>query len=623
MNAQMIVTLLLLGAASILFIIGKVRSDLVALCSLVVLVLLGILTPGEALAGFSNSVVVMMIGLFVVGGGIFQTGLARMASQQLLKLAGPHEMRLLLMVMAVTALLSAFISNTGTVAVMLPIVVSLAAEIGMSPARLLMPLAFASSLGGTLTLIGTPPNLVISETLTRFGYEKLSFFAFTPIGLAALIIGMILLIGLTKLFLGTKNAEGADKEPRRRSMQELAKHYQLAQNLFRVRVRQDAGITQKSLLDLEIPSKYGVHILEVRRKQSRKNPFFKSLAPEIAGPRTVIQPDDILYVRGSMEQVKHFADSCGLELMDPQQTERMNRNETGTLLSQEGGIAEVLLTPDSKFINQRIQESGFREKYGLNILGIMRKGKYILHNLNEEKMRFGDALLVQGAWQKIQWLSRETTDFVVVGQPMEEAGTMTRNHKAPVAAGIMLMMLILMTLEVFPAVITVMLAAILMVATGCLRNMQEAYNTINWESIVLIAGMIPMSSALEKTGAAQYISESLVQGLGGFGPLVLLAGIYFVTSFLTLFISNTATAVLFAPIAATAAIQMGISPYPFLFAVSLAASMAFATPVASPTNALVMASGGYSFGDYVKIGLPLQLLIGILMVLLLPVFFPF
>lgn len=623
MSSQMLVTLVLLGAASILFITGKVRSDLVALCALVALVLLGILTPGEALSGFSNSVVVMMIGLFVVGGGIFQTGLAKMASRQLLRMGGRHETRLLWMVMAVTALLSAFISNTGTVAVMLPIVVSLAAQIGMSPARLLMPLAFASSLGGTLTLIGTPPNLVISETLSQNGYEKLSFFAFTPVGLVALIGGMLLLVVLTKWLLKTQSSKAEGGEPRRRSMQELAQQYQIARNLYRVKVGEHSGLKDKSLLELEIPGRFGIHILEVRRRQSRRNPFFKSLAQELPGPSTIIKENDILYVQGSMEQVKLFADSCGLELMNPQHTERMNGQDSEPLFSREVGIAEVLLTPDSKFINQRIQESGFREKYGLNILGILRKGKYILHHLHEEKMRFGDALLVQGAWEKIHLLSRETADFVVVGQPLEGAGKVTLDHKAPIAAGIMVMMLVLMTLEVFPAVITVMLAAILMVATGCLKNMQEAYQTINWESIVLIAGMIPMSSALEKTGAAQYISEALVSGIGGSGPLVLLAGIYFVTSFLSLFISNTATAVLFAPIAFTAAVQMGVSPYPFLFAVSLAASLAFATPVASPTNALVMASGGYAFGDYVKVGLPLQLLIGILMVLLLPVFFPF
>lgn len=623
MNSDIIITLIILAAAAILFMTGKIRSDLVAICSLILLVLLGILTPNEALSGFSNSVVIMMIGLFIVGGGIFQTGLAKLASGKMLQLAGHSETRLLITVILATSLIGAFVSNTGTVAVMLPIVVSLAASANISPGRLLMPIAFASSMGGMLTLIGTPPNLVISETLAQAGFDELSFFSFTPIGIVCLLIGTGLLLLLSRL-LPKEQGEGRGKR-NGRSLHELARQYQLSQNLYRVQAGNEASIVSRSLQELDIPNQYQVHIIEIRRRTSSKNPFFKTINQEIAGPATVIHDKDILYVYGPFERVQAFAEACGLELLDHQTAEIEQPAEPNTerYASDQIGIAEVLLPPNSPLLNQQVKQSGFREKYQLNILAIQRKGEYLLHQLKDEKIRFGDALLVQGTWKSIARLSREESDVVVVGQPLETAAAMPMNHKAPLAAGIMLFMIALLILEIFPAVISVMIAAVLMVATGCLRGMESAYKTINWESIVLIGGMIPMSIAIEKTGAAALLSQKLVLTLGNIGPFALLAGIYFTTSILTLFISNTACAVLVAPIAMTAAMQLGVNPHPYLFAVAIAASMCFAVPFSTPPNALVMSAGKYSFMDYIRVGLPLQLLLGIAMVALLPLFFPF
>ncbi|MEK8130344.1 SLC13 family permease [Paenibacillus filicis] len=623
MTMPMIITLTLLATAAILFMSGKVRSDLVAICALILLVVFGILSPSEALSGFASPVVLMMIGLFVVGGGIFHTGLAKMASRRMLKLAGTHETRLLITVMLATSAIGAFVSNTGTVAVMLPIVVSLAAGAGISPGRLLMPLAFASSLGGTLTLIGTPPNLVISETLGAAGYPELSFFSFTPIGLVCLTIGTVLTVLLSR-FLLPKEADASGRTKRRsRSLNELASQYQLGQHLFRVQVGPASLLTGKTLKELDMPKLHHVHILEIRRRSSAKNPFFKTLQQEIAGPGTVVQAEDILYVYGDFEHVERLAESQDLSILDHQAAERSSELQTEHFASHQIGIAEVLLPPNSRLINLLVKHTGFRERYGINILGIQRKGEYLLHQLKEERIRFGDALLIQGTWPNIARLAQETYDVVVVGQPLDTAASVPMNHKAPIAAGIMLLMVAMMILELFPAVVSVMIAAVLMVVTGCLRSMEEAYKTINWESIVLIGGMIPMSAAIEKTGAAALLSEQLVATLGGFGPLVLLAGIYFATSLLTLFISNTACAVLFAPIALSAAVHLGVSPLPYLFAVAIAASMCFAVPFSTPPNALVMSAGRYSFMDYVKVGLPLQLGIGVAMVALLPVFFPF
>ncbi|MFD3259160.1 SLC13 family permease [Paenibacillus lentus] len=624
MNSPMIITLIVLLAASILFVSGKIRSDLVAIGSLIILMLLNILTPAEALSGFSNSVVIMMIGLFVVGGGIFQTGLAKMASRMLLRLAGTSETRLLIMVMLVTSVIGAFVSNTGTVAVMMPIVVSLAMSAGTHPGKLLMPLAFASSLGGMLTLIGTPPNLVIQETLLQAGYKGLSFFSFAPIGIVCLLTGVIGLLFLRR-FLPDHQREEGKRKKKGRSLKELAKQYQLTQNLFRVQVGKDSAIHSKTLLELDISARFEVNVIEIRRKISAKNQFFKTINQEIAGPDTVIHEDDILYVNGTFERAEQFAQHYGLTLLDQHVPERSGPQpeQAEQYATSEVGIAEVMLTPNSTLIGRLVKDSGFREKYRVNILGIQRKEHYLLHNLKEERMKFGDALLVQGTWKDIALLAADQANVVVVGQPIEEARKVTMDIKAPIAAGIMLLMVILLITELVPAVAAVMIAAVLMVVFGCVRNMEEAYKSINWESIVLIGGMIPMSIAIEKTGAATLLSEGLVNTLGGYGPIALLAGVYFTTSLLTMFISNTACAVLFAPIALTAAIQLGASPYPYLFAVSIGASMCFASPFSTPPNALVMSAGRYKFSHYIKVGLPLQILIGLVMVAVLPLFFPF
>jgi len=620
-NEQLLVFAVLVVTTGLL-IWGRIRSDLVAIGMLLVLMLTGILTPAEALSGFSNSVVIMMIGLFVVGAGIFRTGLAAKASRFLLRWTGSGETRLLFIVMLATTALGTFLSNTGTVAVLMPVVVSMAMAAGISPARLLMPMAFASSFGGILTLIGTPPNLVISETLTDFGYPELSLFSFTPIGIIVCLAGFLFLLAFGKRLLPkTAPEQNGGNEGRR--PQELALDYQLANRLYRVEVTERSPLLNRPLGDRIIPDHYDVLVLEIRRKSSSKNPFFKTLSHEWAGPDTVIQKNDVLYLQGAFDQVKRLANELHLRLLDHLVAEQVSTFNLEKLVSPDIGIAEVLLTPQSSLINRPIKECQFREKYRLNILGIYRKGEYILTNLKDQVIRFGDALLVQGAWEDIARLAKETTDVVVVGQPLEAADQLPLDKKAPLAAGILLFMLVMLTLEVVPAVVAVMIAAVLMVLCGCLRSMEEAYRNISWESIVLIGGMIPLSTALEKTGAAQAVSEAMLASLGAWGPMALLAGMYLLVSIVTLFISNTATAVLFAPIAATTALAMNLSPYPFLFAVAIAASMAFATPVATPTNMLVMPAGGYRFVDFVKVGLPLQLFVGVVVVLALPLIFPF
>ena len=611
----------ILAISAVSFAIGKLRSDIVALCALVLLLFFHILTPDEALSGFSNSIVIMMIGLFVVGGAIFQTGLAKMISSHLLKLAGTSENRLLLLVIIVTAAIGAFVSNTGTVALMLPIVVSLAANAKISSSRLLMPLAFASSMGGMMTLIGTPPNLVIEETLVSAGYEPLSFFSFLPVGLVCLATGILVLTPLSKIFLSGKDKKKSEKGGK--TLQQLVNEYGISNNLFRLLAGDKAKITGKTIINLDIRNKYGLNILEIRRGDASRHKFLKTITQKLADPETIIQPGDILYISGSFSQIEKFAADYALDLLDGHTTEETKSGST--LDFYDIGIAEIVFMPTSRLLNRSIMEIGFRDKFNVNVLGIRRKQEYILQDIGKAQVHSGDLLLVQGAWKDIARLNREDADWVVLGQPLEEASKVTLDYKAPVAAAIMLLMIAMMVFDFIPVapVTAVMIAALLMVLTGCFRNVEAAYKTINWESVVLIAAMLPMSLALEKTGASAYISDSLVSGLGDYGPFALMAGIYFTTSLLTMFISNTATAVLLAPIALQSAIQMGISPIPFLFAVAVGASMCFASPFSTPPNALVMPAGQYKFMDYVKVGLPLQIIMGIVMVFVLPLLFPF
>ena len=624
----MLATLIILGLSVVFFVWGKVRSDIVALCALIALLICHILTPAEALSGFSNSVVIMMAGLFIVGGAIFQTGLAKMISSRILKLAGKSETRLFLLVMIVTSAIGAFVSNTGTVALMLPIVVSLAAGAGVNSGRLLMPLAFASSMGGMMTLIGTPPNLIIQDTLTGAGYEPLGFFSFLPVGLVCVAVGVLVLLPLTKIFLSEKGKKD-DRAASGKSLSQLVKEYSLADNLFRLRVTGSSDVAGKTVVDLDLRNRYGLNLMEVRRGEGSQHRFLKTVTQKLASSDTVFQEGDVLYVSGGAENVSRFAADFLLEMMDGHSSEMAAGAPSSTVAGNtldfyDIGIAEIVLMPTSTIIGRTVKDAGFRDKFNVNVLGIRRKKDYILHDLGKEKLHGGDVLLVQGAWQDIGRLSREDADWVVLGQPMEQAARVTLDYKAPVAALIMLLMIAMMVFDFIKVepVTAVLIAAVLMILTGCFRSVEAAYKTINWETVVLFAGMMPMSLALEKTGVSAMISGALVGGLGS-NPYVLMAGIYFTTSLMTMFISNTVTAVLMAPIALTCAMQVGISPVPLLFGVTVAASMCFASPFSTPPNALVMPAGQYTFMDYIKVGLPLQIIMGVVMVFVLPLLFPF
>ena len=607
-----------------MFIWGKVRADIVALTALAALLVFGILTPAEALAGFSSPIVVMMIGLFVVGGAIMQTGLAKLTGNKLMALSRGNETITFLLVMLVTSFIGAFVSNTGTVALMMPIIMSLAAGSGMQSSRFLMPLAFAGSLGGMLTLIGTPPNLVIDEVLTEAGFKPLAFFSFFPVGIIVIAIGIIVLMPLSKIFLSKK--QNGKKKKQGKSLDDLVDEYQLLDNLHRYIVpsrRPSAAIDEngeqmdivgKTLKDLSIQKKYGVSIIEIRNEKKSRLGLVKDVSQNMAKSSSTIQVHDTLYIIGEEEKINRFASDYGLRKMKDVKIDFYDL-----------GLTEIVVMPTSNFAGLRIGDANLRKRFGINVLGVKRGDEYITDNLIAAKLHVGDMLLVQGEWTNLAHLATDTSNWVVIDQPEKTADKVLLDYKAPVAAAIMLLMIAMMVFDFIPVapVTAVIIAGLLTVFAGCFRNVEAAYKTINWESIVLIAAMMPMSTALEKTGASALVSQGLVDSLGAMGPTALLAGIYFTTSLMTMFISNTATAVLMAPIALVAAQQVGVSPYSFLFAVTLGASMCFASPFSTPPNALVMKAGGYTFMDYVKVGLPLQIIIGVVMTFVLPLLFPY
>lgn len=607
----MTATIIVLILTVAFFIWGRIRSDVVAITALAALLCAGVLTPAEALAGFSSTIVAMMVGLFIVGGAILRTGLAQTAGRKLMMIAKGNETLTFVLVMVATSFIGAFVSNTGTVALMMPIVISMAVQGGFQASRMLMPLAFAGSLGGMLTLIGTPPNLVISDTLVEHGYEGLSFFSFFPIGLICVGLGIVVLMPLSRWFLTKKDS--GKKSGDGRSLADLMTEYQLKENVSKYRVDEGSALDGKTIRDLDLMNSYGVTIIEIRSERKLYKGLIHDVSQKAASPTTVLQAGDIIYFLSRKENVERLAKECGLTRMDGSE-----------LNFYDLGLAELVVMQGSRLEGMRISESKIREHCGVNILAIRRNGDYLTEGLSKCRLHNGDVLLVQGDWKSILTLNNDNQDWVLIGRPEQTAGKVLLDYKAPTAAAIMLAMIAMMVFDFIPVapVTAVMIAAVLTVVTGCFRNVEDAYRTINWESIMLIAAMMPMSTALEKTGVSSLVSQTLVDSLGQFGPTALLAGIYFTTSLLTMFISNTATAVLMAPIAMVAAQQIGVSPYPFLFAVTLGASMCFASPFSTPPNALVMKAGNYTFMDYVKVGLPLQLVIGIVMVFVLPLLFP-
>lgn len=598
----------LLAVTVVLFASDRLRPDVVALLVILALVLGGILPVAEAVAGFGDPLILLIAGLFVVGEGLVRTGVAYQVGVWLTRLAGSSEPRLLVLLMLAVAGLGAFMSSTGVVAIFIPVVLGITARLGISPGRLMMPLAFAALFSGMLTLIATPPNLVVNDALRTAGLRPFGFFDITPIGLLALLAGIVYLwlVGSRLLPASPPRAELA---ARRHTLRELAERYDLLDRLHRLHVGLDSPLADQTVAQAELRTRYGVTIVGIQRRRR----FGDSILPALAD--TEFRPGDALFVVGPADAAERLRASEKLTALTVEDSQHQN-------LAQELGIAEVLLPPDSKLIGQNLRQAAFRSRHGLSVLGIRRGNHPLPGTLTEEKLAFGDLLLVAGAWKRIGQLRGDAKDFLVLNLPRELSEVAPAHRRAPLALLILLAMVATMTFGLVHNVAAVLLAALAMGLFRCLR-MEDAYRAINWPSLVVIAGMLPLARALEQTGGVALVADGLATGLGPFGPLALLAGIFLLAALVGAFISNTATAVLVAPIAIVAAQKIGVSPYPFAMTVAVAASAAFLTPVSSPVNTLVLAPGGYRFNDFVKVGLPLLLLVMALTLSAVPLLLPF
>jgi di/tricarboxylate transporter len=596
-----------LAAAVILFASDRLRPDVVALLVIVALTLGGVLPVSEAVAGFGDSIVILIAALFVVGEGLVQTGVANQVGAWLTRVAGASETRLLVLLMLTVAGLGAFMSSTGVVAIFIPVVLGIANRLGIGPGRLMMPLAFAALLSGMLTLIATPPNLMVNDALRTAGLQPFGFFSITPIGLLALGLGIVYMWAVgSRLLPASPPPTGTAGRPQ--TLLDLVESYNLANQFHRLRVEPNSPLAGQTVAEARLRTRYGVTIIGVGRQER----FAEVVASALAN--TEFHPADVLYVAGAAAAVETLGVAERLTGLPIEESQERS-------LVKELGLIEVLLPPDSELIGQTLHQAAFRSHHGLSVLGIRRRGRALPGDLIEEKLAFGDVLLVAGSWKQIGLLQGDRQHFLVLNLPAEFSEVAPAHRRAPLALLVLLAMVVMMTFGWVPTTVAALLAALAMGLFRCLR-MEDAYRSINWSSLVVIAGMLPLAKALEKTGGVALVADGLAAGLGPFGPLALLAGIFLLAALVGLFISNTATAVLMAPVAIAAAQQIGVSPYPFAMTVAVAASAAFATPVSSPVNTLVLAPGGYRFSDFVRVGLPLILVVMAITVLVVPLLLP-
>ena len=596
----------LLALTVLLFASEWLRLDITALGVILALMLSGILTPSEALSGFGDPLVILIAGLFVVGEALFKTGLAGLAGEKIVQLAQGNKVLALVLVMLVVAFLSAFMSSTGAVAILIPVVLNMCKRLGLAPSVIMMPLAFGALMGGMLTLIGTPPNLVVSQALERSTGQGFGFFDFAPFGAVTLFLGVIylLLVNMGKLKQGTEQST----DESRLTLKHLVDEYNLKGRIHRICVPEHSPLNGMTISEARLRSQYRVVVLAYRSKGAPQREVKDVLA------NTRIIAGDELFVMASSEDVNLLADPGGVELLNWQPDDRR-------YILREVGVAEVMLSPDSRLIGQTIKEMGFRSRSGLSVAALKRKGTILSGDIFDEKLEVGDILLAAGGWDSIAKLKNASGDFLVLHVPEEFEGVAPNRNKSTQALLIMTSMVLLLTFSSLPAVLVIIMAALAMVLSGCL-TMPQAYVSVNWPSVVVIAGMLPMALALDKTGGMLLATDYLTSLLQGQSLLIVLTGLFVVTSVFSQFISNTATTVLMAPVAIVMAHNLGLSEMGLLMTVAIAASTAFATPVASPVNMLVMAPGEYRFVDFLKLGTPLIVIaLGVVLVMV-PIFFP-
>src|SRR5215467_14393656 len=608
MTNQMLIALGVLAGAVVLFASGRVRPDVVAILVVLALNLSGVLTIQESLAGFGQPVVVLIAAVSVVSEGLIATGVAHRLGEAVMKAGGSNEARLVALVMLLAGTVGAFMSSSAIVAMFIPVVLAIANKIGLNRKRMLMPLSVAALISGMMTLIASSPNMIVDDTLRARGLAPLSFFSWTPFGAAVLAIAIAFMVIAGRNML-SKQTAGEEAGARQPSAYDLLGSYGLVNKWHRLQVPRGSPLVDRSVAQVQLLDRFGIVIVGFEKHQHGREQFLPAM------PETVFEPEDVIHAVGREEQTRLL--TAANELVALPRLDQRQRHEA----LQEVGIAEIMLAPESKLIGQTLREVGFSSRYDLNILAIRHRGEKLTTQLEEQTLDFGDTLLVSGGWGEIQRLRDEVEDFVVLTLPAEYSELMPARHRAPIAVVILVAMVAVMAMELVANAAVVLIAALAMIATRCVK-LDAIYRIVNWKTVVLVAGTLPLATALSKTGATTMAAHGMVALLGSLGPLAMLAVVFLVTAVVGLFISNAATAVLIAPVAIDAARALHVSPHAFAITVSLGCCAAFVTPVSSAVNMLVMEPGGYTFSDYVKVGLPLLLLTIVVTVVLAALIYP-
>jgi di/tricarboxylate transporter len=588
---DIVLVLLILLLAVVLFATEWLPMDLTSLLVLLVLPLSGLISVQEAFSGFSNPAVITVAAMFVISDGITHTGAMGRAGERLLRLAGNSEARLVAVVMASVALFSAFINNIGSTAVLMPVVIGMARKINLSPSKLLIPLAFGSLLGGVCTLVGTPPNILMNILLQQYSGESFSMFSFTPVGLAIAAVG----IGYMA-FLGRRLL------PQRKSGK-LTEEYQVKEYITEVAIAEESPLSGMTISQSGLERDFNLKVRAILRGSQK--------IPRPRGNRK-LRGGDTLFLEGNPAGILKVMETKGLELIPERDNPPPGKPD------QEMVVVEAALSPSCDLVGRTLSQVRFRESHGLNVLAIWRQGAPLVKQVDRVVLKFGDVLLLQGVKERIVHLGKEHGFLLLGGVPPVRY----RPRRAPFALAALGIVILLAASGTMPIMLAASLGALSMVVSRCL-TVQEAYESIDWSIILLIAGTLPLGLALEKSGAAVLLAEGILGVLGPLGPWVVLAAFFLLTSLLTELMSHAAAAVLIAPIVFHAALELGADPKPFFMAVAVAASSCFMTPIGHQSNALVMGPGGYRFFDYTRVGAPLNTLVWLIGSLLIPLVFPF
>jgi di/tricarboxylate transporter len=596
LTTENILVLGILAVAILLFISERLRVDVVAMLVLVALVLVGLVTVEEAFSGFASPAVIVVWAVFIISAGLTRTGVADLIARQVVRLAGRNQLRLVALLMVAVGLMSAFMSNVGAAAILLPAVMSVARTTDVAPSKLLIPLAWASLLGGNVTMIGTPPNILASSIMESYGgIEPFSFFDFAPMGIVVLTAGILYMLFVGRRLLPERTPGGG-----------LVDSYPVQEYLTEARVADDSPLVGKTVQEADLERHHGLNVIHVHLCCQEGETVSATTEHRL-------QPGDELHLEATANAILDAAETLGLTPVPDRPIQAWEPEPERSAFE----LAEVVLAPTSSLRCKTLQEIDFRSRFGLAVLAIRHQGKTLFERLGDVSIDLGDSMLLQGSVDKIKLLRHER-DFMLLDMPPLET---RRTHKAPVAVAILLGVLTVVAVGWLHVSAAMFIGALLMVLSGTL-TMDEAYRSIDWKSVFLIAGMLPLGLAMQSTGTAQLLADRIVVLVGDWGPLAVMMGIYLVAGLLTEVISNAAAAVLAVPIAIDAALSLGANPHAFVMATVIAASTSFLMPIGHQVNVLVFGPGGYRFADYARVGVWLNLILFILTALILPLIWP-